>query len=127
MASIYDVIADPTRRAILELLAASERSVGELETELGLPQPYVSKHLQVLRAAGVVDSRPEAQRRLYRLKPAPLQQLDAWLSPFRRIWSSHVDALERHLDAMSATAAEDRAGGQRRKRKVMRNKRGTAR
>lgn len=122
MASIYDVIADPNRRAILELLATREHSVGEIEAALGLPQPYVSKHLQVLRGAGVVDSRAEAQRRVYRLKPAPLQQLDAWLAPFRRTWSAHLDALERHLDAMHPSAPSPRSRAQRRQRKVTRRR-----
>ncbi|HVZ32209.1 MAG TPA: metalloregulator ArsR/SmtB family transcription factor, partial [Polyangiaceae bacterium] len=90
----------PNRRAILSLLLASERSVGEIEQELRLSQPSVSKHLRVLRDAGFVQSRIEAQRRLYRLRPEPLMELDAWLAPFRRFWSEHVDALERHLDTM---------------------------
>jgi len=82
------------------LLLASERSVGEIERELRLSQPSVSKHLRVLRDAGFVESRIEAQRRLYRLRPEPLMELDAWLVPFRRYWSKHVDALERYLDRM---------------------------
>jgi DNA-binding transcriptional ArsR family regulator len=84
----------------LSLLLASERSVGELEDELRLSQPSISKHLRVLREAGFVQSRVEAQRRLYRLRPEPLMELDAWLAPFRRFWSKHVDALEQHLDRM---------------------------
>lgn len=98
MESIFDIIADPNRRAILTLLAGSERSVGDIESALRIPQPSVSKHLRVLRSAGVVEARADAQRRLYRLKPEPLQQLDAWIAPFRRIWSGHVDSLERYLD-----------------------------
>jgi DNA-binding transcriptional ArsR family regulator len=98
--SSFSVVAEPTRRAILSLLLSSERSVGEIERELRLSQPSVSKHLRVLRDAGFVESRIEAQRRLYRLRPEPLMELDAWLAPFRRFWSKHVDALERHLDAM---------------------------
>ena len=86
------------RRAILGLLASSEQSVGEIERRLRMTQPTVSKHLRVLREAGVVESTVDAQRRLYRLKPEPLQEVDAWLAPFRRFWSAHVDALERHLD-----------------------------
>jgi DNA-binding transcriptional ArsR family regulator len=82
------------------LLLSSERSVGEIERELGLSQPSVSKHLRVLREAGFVKSRIEAQRRLYRLRPEPLMELDEWLVPFRRFWSKHVDALERHLERM---------------------------
>jgi len=100
MESAFAIVAEPNRRAILSFLLSSERSVGEIERELGLPQPSVSKHLRVLRDAGLVQSRIEAQRRLYQLKPEPLMELDAWLAPFRRFWSKHVDALERHLDRM---------------------------
>jgi DNA-binding transcriptional ArsR family regulator len=95
---VFEVIAEPNRRAILSLLATSERSVGEIERQLGMSQPAVSKHLRVLRDAGFVQSQVEAQRRLYRIKPEPLQELDAWLAPFRQFWTAHVDALERHLD-----------------------------
>jgi len=98
--STFTIVAEPNRRAILSLLLDSERSVGELERELRMSQPSVSKHLRVLRDAGFVASRVEAQRRLYRLRPEPLMELDAWLGPFRRFWSKHVDALERHLDKM---------------------------
>lgn len=98
--SSFSIVAEPSRRAILGLLLEQERSVGELERELRLSQPSVSKHLRVLREAGFVESRVEAQRRLYRLRPEPLMELDAWLVPFRRFWTKHVDALERHLDAM---------------------------
>jgi DNA-binding transcriptional ArsR family regulator len=98
--SAFAIVAEPNRRAILSLLLASERSVGDLERELRLPQPSVSKHLRVLREAGFVESRIEAQRRVYRLRPEPLMELDAWLVPFRRFWSKHVDALERHLDKL---------------------------
>ena len=100
MDSSFAIVAEPNRRAILSLLLSSERSVGELERELRLPQPSVSKHLRVLREAGFVESRIETQRRLYRLTPEPLRELDAWLGPFRRFWSKHVDALEKHLDRM---------------------------
>ena len=100
MESAFAVIAEPSRRAILGLLAASERSVGDIESELRMTQPSVSKHLRVLRDAGFVESRVEAQRRLYRLRPEPLMEIDEWLAPFRRFWSAHVDALERHLDRM---------------------------
>jgi DNA-binding transcriptional ArsR family regulator len=96
----FEVVAEPNRRAILSLLLSSERSVGELERELRLSQPAVSKHLRVLRQAGFVESRIEAQRRVYRLRPEPLMELDAWLAPFRRFWSRHLDALERHLERM---------------------------
>jgi DNA-binding transcriptional ArsR family regulator len=98
--SVFEVIAEPNRRAILSLLVTSQRSVGDIERQLRMPQPAVSKHLRVLRDAGFVESTVDAQRRLYRLKPEPLQEVDAWLAPFRRLWSAHVDALERHLDRM---------------------------
>jgi DNA-binding transcriptional ArsR family regulator len=84
----------------LSLLISSEQSVGEIERRLRMTQPTVSKHLRVLREAGFVESTVDAQRRVYRLKPEPLQELDAWLAQFRRFWSAHVDALERHLDRM---------------------------
>jgi DNA-binding transcriptional ArsR family regulator len=100
MESAFEIIAEPNRRAILSLLVSSERSVGEIERKLRMPQPSVSKHLRVLREAGFVESTVDAQRRLYRLKPQPLQEVDAWLEPFRKFWSSHLDALERHLDRM---------------------------
>ena len=100
MPLLFDIIAEPNRRAILSLLLSSERSVGEIERHLRLPQPTVSKHLRVLREAGVVDSTVDAQRRVYRLTPEPLREVDAWLAPFRRRWSAHIDALERHLDRM---------------------------
>jgi DNA-binding transcriptional ArsR family regulator len=96
--SVFEIIAEPNRRAILSLLISSEQSVGEIERRLHMPQPTVSKHLRVLRDAGFVESTVDAQRRLYRLRPEPLEELDAWLAPFRRFWSAHVDALERHLD-----------------------------
>jgi len=98
--SSFAIVAEPNRRAILSLLLSSERSVGEIERELRLSQPSVSKHLRVLREAGFVESRIEAQRRLYRLRPEPLMELDAWLVPFRRFCSKHVDALEQHLEKM---------------------------
>ena len=98
--STFAIVAEPNRRAILSLLLSSERAVGDIERELRLSQPSVSKHLRVLRDAGFVESRIEAQRRVYRLKPEPLMELDAWLAPFRRFWSRHVDALEQHLDRM---------------------------
>lgn len=101
---MFEVIAEPSRRAILNLLVASEQSVGEIERQLGMPQPAVSKHLRVLREAGFVESTVDAQRRVYRLRPEPLQEVDAWLAPFRRFWSAHVDALERHLDRLYPAA-----------------------
>jgi DNA-binding transcriptional ArsR family regulator len=100
MQSVFEVVAEPNRRAILGLLVSAEQSVGEIERQLRLPQPAVSKHLRVLRDAGLVESTVDAQRRLYRLTPEPLEELDAWLTPFRRFWSAHIDALERHLDRM---------------------------
>jgi DNA-binding transcriptional ArsR family regulator len=98
--SVFEIIAEPNRRAILSLLASSEQSVGEIERQLRMTQPTVSKHLRVLRDAGFVESTVDAQRRLYRLRPEPLRELDAWLAQFRRFWSAHIDALERHLDRM---------------------------
>lgn len=98
--STFAIIAEPNRRAILSLLVASERSVGEIERRLRMPQTSVSKHLRVLREAGFVESRVEAQKRVYRIRPEPLMEVDAWLAPFRRFWTTHVDALERHLDRM---------------------------
>ena len=100
MESAFAIIAEPNRRAILSVLSSSERSVGELMDDLRLPQTSVSKHLKVLREGGFVESRVEAQRRVYRLNPKPLQEVDAWLEQFRRFWSRHVDALEKHLDKM---------------------------
>jgi DNA-binding transcriptional ArsR family regulator len=102
--SAFAIIAEPNRRAILSLLASAYQSVGEIERQLGMPQPTVSKHLRVLREAGFVESTVDAQRRLYRLRPEPLQEVDAWLAPFRQFWSAHVDALERHLDRMDSKA-----------------------
>jgi DNA-binding transcriptional ArsR family regulator len=96
--SVFEIIAEPNRRAILSLLVLSQHSVGEIERQLRMSQPTVSKHLRVLREAGFVESTIDAQRRLYRLKPEPLQQVDDWLAQFRRLWSTHLDALERHLD-----------------------------
>ena len=98
MESAFGIIAEPNRRAILSLLASSERSVNEIERKLRMPQPSVSKHLRVLRESGFVEARVDAQRRVYRIRPEPLMELEAWLAPFRRFWSGHVDALERHLN-----------------------------
>ena len=100
MESVFGIIAEPSRRAILTLLASSEQSVGDIERQLQMTQPAVSKHLRVLREAGFVEATVDAQRRLYRIRPEPLQEVDAWLAPFRQFWSAHVDALERHLDRM---------------------------
>ena len=98
--SVFEISEEPNRRAILRLLVSSPQAVGEIARQLRIPQPTVSKHLRVLREAGFVESVVDAQRRLYRLKPEPLQEVDVWLAPFRRFWSAHVDALERHLDRM---------------------------
>jgi DNA-binding transcriptional ArsR family regulator len=103
--SSFAIIAEPSRRAILSMLASSELSVGDIEQHLGMSQPSVSKHLRVLREAGFVESRVDAQRRLYRIRPEPLMEVDAWLAPFRRFWSRHVDALERHLERMNPAPA----------------------
>jgi DNA-binding transcriptional ArsR family regulator len=103
--SVFQIIAEPNRRAILTLLVSSEQSVGEIERQLRMSQPTVSKHLRVLREAGFVEATVDAQRRLYRLRPEPLQEVDAWLSQFRRFWSAHVDALERHLDKIELSRA----------------------
>lgn len=102
--SVFEIVAEPNRRAILSLLCDSEQSVGEIERHLRMSQPTVSKHLRVLREAGFVEATVDAQRRVYRLRPGPLQELDEWLAQFRRFWSEHVDALERHLDRMDAEA-----------------------
>ena len=98
--SLFDVLADASRRRILELLRERERPVGELVTALRMSQPAVSRHLRVLRDAGVVDVRVDAQRRLYRLRPASLQELDAWLEPYRLLWSGRLDGLEERLKEM---------------------------
>ncbi len=108
MESAFAIIAEPNRRAILSLLVLSQQSVGEIERRLRMPQPTVSKHLRVLRDAGFVESTVDAQRRLYRLKPEPLQEVDDWLDQFRRFWSERVDALERHLDRLDQSAPTQR-------------------
>jgi DNA-binding transcriptional ArsR family regulator len=94
----FEVLAEPNRRRILDLLHPGERSVGDLVDRLGLSQPGVSKHLRVLRDAGLVAVRRDAQRRWYRLRAEPLAEVDAWLAPYRRFWTHRLDALERHLD-----------------------------
>jgi DNA-binding transcriptional ArsR family regulator len=98
MASTFDVLAEPTRRRILDLLRDEERPVNELVRGLAMSQPGVSKHLRVLREAGLVEVRQDAQRRLYRVRAQPLAEIDAWLAPYRRLWAGTLDALERHLD-----------------------------
>jgi DNA-binding transcriptional ArsR family regulator len=99
VASTFEVLAEPTRRRILDLLRDQERPVNDLVGRLELSQPGVSKHLKVLREAGLVEVRREAQRRLYRVRPEPLAEIEAWLAPYRRLWAGRLDALERHLDA----------------------------
>jgi DNA-binding transcriptional ArsR family regulator len=96
----FDVLAEPTRRRILDLLRDRPRPVGELTEQLGLTQPGTSKQLRVLREAGLVRVRQDAQRRWYELRPEPLAEVDAWLAPYRRLWADRLDALERHLDTM---------------------------
>ena len=108
MESAFTVLAEPSRRAILTLLASGERSVGDLESALDLSQPSVSKHLRVLRDAGFVEVTIDAQRRVYRIRPEPLQEVDAWMAPFRRYWSARVDALERHLDRIATSTRTKR-------------------
>jgi DNA-binding transcriptional ArsR family regulator len=98
----FDVLAEPTRRRILDLLLEHPRPVGELTARLGLSQPGTSKHLRVLREAGLVRVRRDAQRRWYELRPEPLAEIDAWLAPYRRLWEERLDGLERHLDTMPA-------------------------
>jgi DNA-binding transcriptional ArsR family regulator len=122
--SVFEIIAEPNRRAILSLLVSSQQSVGEIERQLGMPQPTVSKHLRVLREAGFVESRVDAQRRLYRLKPEPFLEVDAWLEQFRRFWSAHLDALERHLDRMDPLTSTSATPT---KRKTRRRRRGPKR
>jgi DNA-binding transcriptional ArsR family regulator len=100
MATTFEVLAEPTRRQILDLLRDGERPVGHLVAELRLTQPTVSKHLKALKDAGLVQVRPEAQRRWYRLRVEPLLELDAWLAPYRRFWDDRLDTLERYLDEM---------------------------
>jgi len=127
MESVFEIIAEPNRRAILSLLVSSQQSVGEIERQLRMPQPTVSKHLRVLREAGFVESTVDAQRRLYRLKPEPLLEVHAWLAPFRRFWFAHVDALERHLDRMDPSmdrATPTKSQATPTKRKTRRRRRG---
>ena len=108
MEALFEVLAEPSRRRILDLLAERERPVGELVDLLALRQPAVSKHLKVLREAGLVQSRTDAQRRIYRISPEPLRAVDEWLSPFRRHWAgaSTRNALERHLEIMEGSDVE---------------------
>jgi DNA-binding transcriptional ArsR family regulator len=106
MSTTFDVLAEPARRRILDLLLERPRPVAELTEALGLTQPGTSKHLRVLREAGLVRVRAEAQRRWYELRPEPLAEIDAWLRPYRRLWSDALDALEDHLDTMPDTAPD---------------------
>ena len=98
--SVFEILAEPNRRRILDLLTPSERSVGELVDRLELSQPAVSKHLRILREAGLGEVRIDAQRRLYSVRPEPLRAIDDWLRPYRELWAARLDDLERHLDAM---------------------------
>jgi DNA-binding transcriptional ArsR family regulator len=107
MPTAFDVLAEPTRRRILDELRQQERPVNDLVEILGMSQPGVSKHLRVLREAGLVDVRRDAQRRLYRVRPEPLREIDNWLEPYRRYWNERLDALEAHLDR---TASESKPG-----------------
>ena len=100
MAAPFEVLAEPNRRRILDLLRVAERPVGGLVEELAVSQPAVSKHLRVLREAGLGDVRSDAQRRIYRVRTEPLRAIDEWLEPYRQLWASRLDDLERHLDAM---------------------------
>ncbi|GAA0700763.1 metalloregulator ArsR/SmtB family transcription factor [Kitasatospora atroaurantiaca] len=105
MTSVFEVLAEPRRRRILDLVRGGERSVGELAAELAASQPSVSKHLRVLREAGLVEVRVAEQRRLYRLRPGPLLELEEWLAPYRATWNAGLDRLERHLDRMDDSDA----------------------
>jgi DNA-binding transcriptional ArsR family regulator len=111
--SVYEVLAEPRRREILDLVRAGERTVGELVELIGLRQPSVSKHLRVLREAGLVASRVDEQRRAYRLTAEPLRELDEWLAPYRRVWSASLDRLEQHLDQMARTETAQTAETER--------------
>lgn len=110
MLPAFDVVAEPTRRRILDLLLERPHLVGELTDQLGITQPGTSKHLRVLRDAGLVHVRRDAQRRWYELAPAPLEEIDAWLTPYRRLWADGFDALERHLHTMPDVAGAHEAG-----------------
>jgi DNA-binding transcriptional ArsR family regulator len=119
MSTVFGVLAEPQRRRILDLVRDGERSVGELVAALSMSQPAVSKHLRVLRDAGLVEARVDEQRRLYRLRPGPLRELDAWLAPYRWAWDTSLDRLETHLGDMARDETRPDAGrrdGQRRSR-----------
>ena len=115
MATAFDVLAEPNRRRILDLLRSGERSVGELVDGVAVSQPAVSKHLRVLRDAGLVTARVEAQRRVYRLRPHTLREIDEWLSPYRELWNDALDALENHLDRVQG--AQGSEGDERHERR----------
>ncbi len=100
MTTTFEVLAEPNRRRILELLLTAERPVGGLVDAMALSQPAVSKHLRVLRQAGLVEARTDAQRRIYRVRAEPLRAVDEWLAPYRRLWATRLDALEQHLETM---------------------------
>ena len=106
MTATFEVVADDSRRQILDLLVEEERAVGDLADRLALSQPTVSKHLKVLREAGLVEARIAAQRRIYRVRPEPLREIDEWLTPYRRRWAAHLNALERHLEIMDGNEQE---------------------
>jgi DNA-binding transcriptional ArsR family regulator len=106
MTATFEVLAEDSRRRILDLLVEGERPVGDLVGLLSLSQPAVSKHLKALREAGLVESRVDAQRRIYRVRPEPLREVDEWLAPYRRQWATHLNALERHLEIMEDTEGE---------------------
>ncbi len=116
----FEIVAEPHRRRILELLRDEDRAVGDLVTELGLAQPAVSKHLKVLRDAGLVTAEIDAQRRVYRLGAEPLRELDTWVAPFRRHWAKHLDDLERHLASMPDVSHDQTAGADTRSRRTPR-------
>jgi DNA-binding transcriptional ArsR family regulator len=106
MTVTFEVLAEPSRRRILDLLMEEERPVGALVEALSISQPAVSKHLKVLRQAGMVEARHDAQRRIYRVRTEPLREVDAWIAPYRRMWASSLTALERHLEIMEDNGDE---------------------
>lgn len=107
--SVLEVVAEPTRRRLLDAVRGGERSVGELVDAVGMHQPGVSRHLKVLRDAGLVEVRKDAQRRLYRIRPEPLMEIDAWLEPYRAEWTSRLDSLDRHLARTATPITPDTA------------------
>jgi DNA-binding transcriptional ArsR family regulator len=113
ISAAFDVLAEPNRRLILDLLRDGERPVGELVDALHISQPAVSKHLRILREGGFVDVRSDAQRRLYRVRAEPLREIDEWLQPYRMLWSSRLDDLERQVDTMPDREEPDREGEDR--------------